>query len=385
MDSKRIDAYFNKLREETKPEEIDEKTKKLRLDIMRNLAEPEMKEYLSAIIQDPENHEELMRELIMNRGFSEPQPYEVFRNTVHVAIEVVTATMSSVEGEQIVDTLLALAMQGERLAVKISDRPAALRFWLYSDEILQEKKLWSIELKRLFLFKLSELLEELDDYDGALEAVNAMEEVSRENEETESEINLMLQEGELYRKKRDLEKAEEIFKKSLEMAEKHDTDGRPISRAWLGLARISNSKSDIEESIRCFANAIDEAGESGENRVLLEASDELGYLFAQMERYEESWQCLNNALNTALSAEDVPAQVKIVQTMWYPAESMKKWGDYLVALRSVRHYVQSEQMDTLLAPLLECFGKVHIALGNASEAKRHLEEAHSLYSSLGNE
>jgi len=382
---KKIENLFDEMRETLIPEEIDDSTKHLRLRIMQHAGEEQLKPLLARMIENPEDHEDLMRCLIEEKGVSEPEPYEVFRNTVKVAMEIINASIDEAMREQSADIVLALSERGANLAAKIRDWDAAKGYWLNADKISEEAGAVDKEVRKYISLRLAELINMSGDHEKALEMTDLLLDLASRSSDNAAEACLIIKKAEILYETGQISSAEKLFQKAIDVALDVLGDKKQSARGWMGLAKCCNAGDDVQETIRCFSEAISDASEAEEMEVFLAASGELGYIFAQIEDYENSWECLTQALNTALSTNDVPAQINLVQKLWIPCENLKKWGDYLVSLRTIRHHIQSEGMSDLMAPLLTCFGKVHIALNNNSEALRHLDEALEIYSSLGYE
>ncbi len=377
--------HIEQIRDSLGSSSVGADMKDLKKRIMAVLGDEKVKPLFAGIVENPEDHEELMMELIENKGFSEPEPYKVFTAVVDLGMDyLLSMTARAMRGRD-KDQAISLTAQAEALALKINNFKKAQILWLNLDRMAEEIGIVDDEMKQNVLIRIADIREKNAEYREAAGILDFMLTNCREDFKPELRMFLMIKHAETLHKAGDSSRATDILQSVINKTGAENGSAVFCARAWLSLSRIVNSGADLREAIRHYINTIEEAARAEENDVLIAAADELGLVFIQNDQPQESWDVLNQAYNTAMGNNDYGAMVHLLKTMWYSCLELKKWGDYLVLLRSAHHFVTGNEITPLIGTVNEYYARTHLEMGNNAEAQRYLDQASEAFSAINDE
>lgn len=380
-----LSQHIEQIRDSLEIEKISKEMESLKKQIMDVLGDEEIKPLFARMIEDPEDHEELMMELIENKGFKEREPYKVFKAAVDLGIDYLLTVTAQAAREEDKELAISLSTQAEALANKIQNYERAQNIWLNFDQMMEEIGIADDEIKQNVLTRIADIREKDEDYRAAAGILDFMLTNCREGFTPELQTFLMIKHADILHKAGESSRATDVLQTVINKTSMED--GSPVfcARAWLSLSRIVNSGNDLKEAIRHYINTIEEAAKAEEYDVLIAAADELGKIFVQNDQPQESWDVLNQAYNTAMGENDYGAMAHLLKTMWFSCQELKKWGDYIVLLRSAHHFVTSNEITPLIGTINEYYARTHIEMGNNAEAQRYLDQATEAFSAINDE
>lgn len=385
MADRYLSDYIQQIRSGFELPEKEKPLEPIKKRIMDFISDDDVKPLFARLTENPEDHEELMMELIENKEIKDHEPYDVFRSVVYLATEYLQAmTGQSIRAADIASARIS-TIKAEALAVKIDDYDKAEKLWLDLDQMAEEAGIADDDIKQSVMIKIAEIREKREEFSEAAGILDYMLTNCRDTFSLPLESFVMMRHAEILHKSGQTDRAISILQSVINKNEKEE--GSPVlcARAWLTLSRIINAGSDIREAIRHYINTLEEAARAEETDVLIAASDELGKVFVQNDQPQESWDVLNQAYNTAMGINDYAAMVHLLQTMWYSCQELKKWGDFIVLLRSAHHFVTGNEIAPLTGKVNELFARVQIEMGNNAEAQRYLDQATESYQAVNDE